>query len=363
MSETVETPPPPATGEPSAPRADAGADPAAATPSPAVLDALLEEPFGFEFFQAVRLLQRTRGTGTEVGRFGDPQEEAVRFGVNPRLAFPASQIQDLTPGREPRAPWRMEVNMMGLVGHFGVLPHHYSLRVMERIRNRDRALPDFLDLFHHRMVSLFYRAWERYRFYAAWERGEEDGVTAHLRDLLGLGGPTFRPGPDLDETVLLGYLGLLGPQQRSAMALEQLVTDYFGVPAEVEQFVGGWYRMTPAQCRIDDEREEAANELGYGALVGDEVWDPHARARIVLGPLSRTDYDRFLPDGEAFDDLQAIARFFSDDRIEFELRLILDPDDVQPIALGDDDMTPLGWGTWLRSADRPMETAETILSL
>ncbi len=174
---------------------------------------------------------------------------------------------------------------MGLVGHFGVLPTHYSVTVMERLRAGDPALADFLDLFHHRILSLFYRAWERYRFYAPYERGEEDRVTGHLRDLLGLGGPTGRPARALDTSVLLGYLALLGPRQRSALALERLVGDYFGVPVEVEQFVGGWHAMPDAQCQVDHETREPSNTLGYGVLVGDEVWDPHARARIVLGPL------------------------------------------------------------------------------
>lgn len=327
-----------------------------------VLDDLLERPGGFDFFQAVRLLQRERSGKAPVGRFGTPTDEAVHFGVNPRLSFPASQIQDLRTEGGDGDPWQMTVNFMGLVGHFGVLPHHYSTVVMARGRARDPVLQDFLDLFHHRLLSLFYRAWERYRFFAAWERNEEDPVTAHLGDLLGLHGSVFRPEAGLDPAALVGYFGLLAPHQRSAMALEQVIEDYFGVPVHVEQFVGGWYSMQGSQCTLDDESTDPSGMLGYGALVGDEVWDVQARARVVLGPMRRMLYDRFLPTGDAYGELRGLVRFFSDDQIDFEVRLILDPRDVQPIVLGD-DTSPLNWGTWLRSTERAVGTAETILSL
>ncbi len=287
----------------------------------------------------------------------------MHFGVNPDLSFPASEIQDLdsAPGD---APWNMTVNFMGLVGHMGVLPHHYSVLVMERDRNRDRALHAFLDLFHHRLVALFYRAWERYRFYVSFERGEGDRVTDHLFDLIGLGNAGAREALGLDADALLGYVGLLGPHQRSAGALQQLIEDYFEVPVEVEQFVGAWYDMSDtAQCRVDDAEDDATGRLGLGALVGDEVWDPGSRARIVVGPLPLARYRDFLPTGPAYGELRALTRFFSDDQIEFELRLILDKDEVPVISLGTDEGTPLGWSTWLRSAPFTHDASDTLLSL
>jgi type VI secretion system protein ImpH len=325
---------------------------------------LLGDVHSFRFFQAVRLLQRLHPERARVGLFGHPGDEILRFGANPDLAFPASEIQDLAVAAAPAAPWSMTVNFLGLVGHMGVLPHHYSVLVMERERSRDRALRVFLDLFHHRLLALFYRAWERYRFYVPFERGEEDRVTSHLFDLIGLGEPGARRALDLDPHALLGYVGLLGPHQRSALALQQMLEDYFDVPVEVEQFVGAWYDMSAtAQCRIDDEADDESGRLGYGALVGDEVWDPGSRARIVVGPLPLERYREFLPTGDAYRALRAITRFFADDQIEFELRLILEKDEVPALSLGAADATPLGWSTWLRSAPFTHDASDTVLSL
>ena len=241
--------------------------------------------------------------------------------VNPDTAFPAGEIQSLELRSD--APARMAVNFMGLTGPEGVLPYSYSLLISERMRARDTTLRDFLDLFHHRIISLFYRAWEKYRFGVAHERNQRDIVTQHLKDLVGLGESRLQERLAIRDDVLLFYAGLLAPQQRSAAALQQLVEDYFGVRVEVEQFVGGWYPLSPeTQCAVGED-DDASEQLGWGAVAGDAVWDPQARVRLRLGPLTRRQYDDFLPNGSAFEPLQTLTRFFSGDQLDFEVQLQL----------------------------------------
>lgn len=220
-----------------------------------------DSPTAFEFFQAVRALERLLPSRKPVGRFGDPGEEIVRFAVHPDLAFPASEIYSLNLPTGA-GPARMAVNFIGLTGPEGVLPYYYSQLVTERVRARDTALRDFLDLFHHRIISLFYRAWEKYRFEVAHERDRHDLLTQHLKDLIGLGAEGLQERLGIRDEALLFYAGLLAPGQRSAAALQQLIADYFGVPVEVEQFVGGWYPLAVnTQCAVGLE-EEASEQLG-----------------------------------------------------------------------------------------------------
>jgi type VI secretion system protein ImpH len=323
---------------------------------------LREDSHSFHFFQAVRLLHRLYPDRAPVGRFGRPGDEVVRFGCNPDLAFPAGEVDRIEPGAD--GPWRMRVNFMGLVGHMGVLPHHYSRIVLERERQRDHALLDFLDLFHHRLIALFYRAWERYRFYVAYELGEEDRLGAHLFDLVGLGSELRRESLGFGAAHVLRYVGLLAAQQRSALALQQLLEDYFEVPVEVEQFTGGWYRVSgEARCALDDELPLDSARLGEGALVGDEVWDPNSKARIVIGPLTLDRYREFLPGGDAYRFLRALTRFFSDEQVEFEVKLILKRDHVPPIALGAREQPRLAWSTWLSGDHLTHDASDTVLAL
>ena len=152
---------------------------------PALEQLLRTNPTAFEFFQLVRVLERLSPGRRPVGLFSEPSDEVAQFVVNPETAFPASEVYSLDlPGGGPAT---VAVNFMGLTGPEGVLPYYYSLLVSERLRSRDPALRDFLDLFHHRIISLFYRAWEKYRFGVAYERDRQDRFTRHLKDLVGLG--------------------------------------------------------------------------------------------------------------------------------------------------------------------------------
>src|SRR5262249_4364848 len=141
--------------------------------------------YTFGFFQAIRLLERLCPDRKPVGRFVNPSEEVAHFGANPSLAFPASEIQSLE--ASPGQPARMTVNFMGLTGPLTALPQWYTVLVADRLRANDKALRDFLDIFNHRFISLFYQAWEKYRFPISYERGELDRFSHLLPDLIGMG--------------------------------------------------------------------------------------------------------------------------------------------------------------------------------
>jgi type VI secretion system protein ImpH len=323
--------------------------------------ALLEEPSSFQFFQAIHLLERLRPERSPLGGFGDPDEEVVHIGVNPRLGFPASEIQSMEAAGEGRP--RMTVNFTGLTGPSGVLPYPYSTLVLERLAARDGALAAFLDLFHHRVASLLHRAWEKHRFAQRHVRGGGDPLAHHLRDLAGLGLEGEEEVGSVRAERVAGYAGLLGMESRSAVGLEQLVVDYFDVPCRVEQFVGRWYPVAEADhCFLDEP--SPASTLGEGALVGDEVWDPGGGVRVRLGPLSRERFDSFLPDGEAHQVLATLLRLYGHGQYEFEVQLVLARDEVSGVVLdGDGDAKRLGWTSWISTRDRESDADEAVLSV
>ena len=322
-----------------------------------------DAPTSLGFFQAMRLLERLHPDRDPVGGFGDPAREVARFAVNPSTAFPPGEIaalEELESGQP-----RMTVNFLGLNGPQGVMPLVYSAHVAERARAKDTATSAFLDMFNHRMISLFHRAWKKSRITAARGHEVDDRFTGHLLDLIGLGTPGLQGRLELTDETLIYYSGLLGLQSRSAAGLEQLLEDYFGVRAEVEQFVGGWYALDEGtQCRLGDE-DGASGQLGVGAVAGDEIWDLQARIRIRLGPMTRRQYERFLPTGDAYQALRELARFYTNDELDVDVQLVLARDEVPACALGADDGVPppLGWCTWLRSTAFQRDPDDTILTL
>ena len=216
---------------------------------PSVEHVLFGEGYRFDFFQAVRVLERLSSTRLPVGRSSIPSKEAVRFRSLLSLSFPSSTVYDVAHSDNGANPPEMVVAFMGLFGLAGVLPRHYTELLIERVRQKDFALRDFLDLFNHRMISLFYRAWEKYRFPIAYERSRSsagegyDPFSLSLFNLIGMGTDGLRGKLKSGDEALLYYSGLVAQQPRSASALEAMLGDYFNVPVTVRAI---YRRLAPS---------------------------------------------------------------------------------------------------------------------
>ncbi len=331
----------------------------------AVARELGETPWLFDFFQAVHLLERLSPERTPVGGFGDPANEVVRFGASPTIAFPPSEISALT--QAPGEPARMTVSFMGLTGPQGVLPLVYSIQLIDRVRARDHTMRAFFDLFNHRLVSLFYRAWAKHRGLdgIAGEGGRDAPLTRHVLEATGLADEKLRERVGVSAEVMAFYSGLFSLRTRPAAGLEQLLGDYFRVPVTVEQFIGAWYPIErDAQCELGDE-SDSSTQLGQGAVAGDEIWDQQGRVRIRIGPLARRQYDDFLPTGNALATLRSLVRFYTSDDLDVDVQLVLARDEVPACIVGASDGggVPLGWCTWLRTTAPARDADETVLTL
>ncbi len=327
---------------------------------------LWAEPTGFAAFQAVRLLGRMQPGRAPVGGWADPAREVVRFAVPPTLAFPSAEVLALDPGAPNSdggdGPPRLAVAFFGLVGPQGVLPQAYTQHAGARARARDPAFRDFVDLFQHRALSLFYRTWTQSKPVLGHEAGARDWLLDHLLDVAGLGTAGLRGRLAVPDAALGYYAGLLATAGRPAEGLARLVGDYFGVPAAVEQFVGEWRPVGgDGQCALGTDDDGA--RLGLGVL-GDEAWDPEARVRLRLGPLSRADFDGFLPGGAAHAALRDLAGVYADAQVGVDAQLVLDRAAVAPVVLGDDAEPPtLGRGMWLVSRPLRRDPDETTFAL
>ena len=332
-------------------------------PDPALREALFEEPFRFDFFQAVRLLELIYPDRKPVGGRASPHEEAVRFRTHVSLAFPPSAIQGLEPPQAGDGAARVTAAFMGLMGPLGVLPRHYTELMLERARQHDYALRDFFDLFNHRIISLFHRAWEKYRFHVAFERtvkseGGYDPFSLHLFDFIGMGTGGLRGRLEIGDEALMFYAGLLGQHPRSASALGNLLDDYFTMPVEVTQFIGQWLQITAENCT---RLGEGNNALGSSAVAGTRIWDQQAKFKLRVGPLTFAEFNRLLPGGDMHRPFVQMARYGSGQEFDFDLQLVLKAAEVPWCRLGD-QRARLGLSTWLKTAEFERDADEVIFS-
>lgn len=353
-------------------------------------DLLLREPYRFDFFQAVQLLERLsderaaanpRARRYPIGHDRAPEREVVRFGVLPSLGFPPSAITKLAvvphddEAPSPSPNFQMTVAFMGLTGPSGVLPKHYTRLILERQRDKDFALRHFLDLFNHRAISLFYRAWEKYRFPAAYARLHRDGeskqedlFTSCLYCLVGLGTEGTRRRLDFDDEAVLFYGGLFAHDGRCTVSLERMLEEFFELPVEVVQFQGQWMYLT------DDDRSQMPshrqprgrnNQLGVSLVAGERVWDVQSKFRLRLGPLTYAEFERFTPQGDGLRTLLEMTRLYSGPEFDFDVQPVLKADEVPWFQFTrEPTIGPrMGWNTWLRSRPFEKDVDDAVFSL
>ena len=303
---------------------------------PSVEDWLFQEPYRFDFFQAVKLLILKSPDRATLGGLSAPADETVRFKVHQSLLFAPSSISDLSSAGEPPT---MSVSFFGLTGVQGLLPHFYTEHILERAKAKDLAMAEFFDLFNHRVISLFYKAWEKHRspvrHQIAVVTKRPDDTSQYLFDLIGLGTSKLRDRLQVSDEGLLPYSGLFSQMPRSAVNLRAILSDYFGVPVEIDQFQGAWYSLAE-EDRSNLNEEGPKNRLGEGAIAGDAIWDPQARIRIKVGPLTLERFLSYLPESDALNQLNDLTRFYLGPVTQYELQLILSGDQIPSCRLGDD---------------------------
>lgn len=324
----------------------------------AVAEQLFAEPWRFDFFQAVHLLERLLPRAARVGETSGIRPEPVRFRSSLMAAFPASEIDRLALGARAGEAPEMVVNFMGLAGGFGPLPPPFTEHLLARARRGDTAGRDFLDVFNHRLVSLFYRARGRHRLSLTRGTPGDSSFALYLFALVGLAMAELRGRMPFPDRALLHYAGLLAQAPRSIHGLERLLADYFGVPVKGVPLEGRWLAIDPAErTRLGVAGRNQA--LGRGAVIGRRAWDQQAGIRLVLGPLGFDRFREFLPDGNASRRLQALVAFYSECPLEPEYRLVLRAEEVPATRLGRRHGAKLGWTSFLttRPRSRPAELA------
>ena len=320
-------------------------------------DWLFAEGYKFDFYQAVRLLEMLVPECESAGEGSDPREEAVRFRSNNALSFPASDVQEITPP-ELGQPATMVVNFLGLAGAHGPLPHPYTELILERVRQRDTALRDFLDIFNHRLVSLMYRVGKAHRLSLTSKSPEQSPIAGYLYSLLGLGSPSLRNQMKVKDRTLLFYSGLVCQEPRSAAGLERLLADCFQVKVSLKQFQGKWRDLEPGQW-THLGRTGKNQALGQGAVLGKRYWDQQGGVQMDLGPMPFRQFLDFLPDGSAYKPLCDLVRFYVGMEFDFSFGLKILPAEIPESRLG---RARLGWTSWLKTQPFRQDGPQVILN-
>jgi type VI secretion system protein ImpH len=314
---------------------------------PPLKDRLFKEFFKFSFYRAVHLLESLFPEKKRIGQALSPKEEPVRFSVKPSFVFPPSDISHLEQPDEAKAV-TMEVAFMGMIGPSAVLPHWYNDLALERLKQKDHVLISFLNLFHHRLISLLYLAWKKHRLEINYLLDAKDRFSQYLLSLIGLGTPglTKRVGFPLESIIFhSGHLSKLIP---SAISIESIVEYFVDTKVRVEQFIS---RLIGIHLEDQTQLGSANSRLGVDALCGNSAWESQTKFRLHIGSVGFDHFLRLLPSGKILGHVFSLVRYRVGPEYEFDLLLYLKREEVPPCQLGME--TPggprLGWTTWIKS--------------
>lgn len=338
--------------------------------TPGLIDQARAEPYRFEFFQLVRLLRLHYSRTDRMDPEARPHEDPLRFRSQLSLNFPVSEVSELYFERQGKVSinglplTEVQVTFMGLVGPSGVLPRPYTELLLDRhIQYRDDAAHAFLDMFSHRMTSMFYEAWQKYRFHIEHERKGTSRFDGYLLNLLGFGPQARkaafeRPNSALRTEMFSYFSGLFAQKPRNAINLQSMLCFTFSLPFVVKPFAGRWLKLVPEQ-RTQLGRKNIA--LGQSAVVGDRVWDYQSCVRIQIGPLELADYERFQPGTPDYRQLLDTLRIYLGAELDYQIAPVIKREAIPLARIGRRSNVSLGRKGWLKRPDRTAEPSRCAL--
>ncbi|PID43886.1 MAG: type VI secretion system baseplate subunit TssG [Gammaproteobacteria bacterium] len=352
-------------------------------------DRMVCEPWRFDFFQLVRLietdlLRSNRDNPQCLGDPGAPGRDPVRFRVNPNLIFGAGPVSEVSlsgtgdeadqdasshnvssrnvsshEAGERHGQWLLTTNMMGLNGASGVLPFHYSELILARHREKDHALEAFLDQFNHRTISLFYKAWKKYRPMANFQSAQVS-QSRYLNDWYGevvkaLSGMSGLPGSfHTHGGAWMNYPGAIAHRRCNEYTLKTAIYHQFGLRVRIHQFKGKWRRLSPdVVTRMAGAMTLGMNNrLGQNAILGSRCWVLQNLFEVEIEDFSEQDFVEFAPGTRKLSALYDFIKQRAGIEMDFDLSLMVREDRLRPTRLGcRDPQFQLGWNTSLYKAD------------
>jgi type VI secretion system protein ImpH len=319
---------------------------------------LAETPYAFDFCVALRRLQSYCVNQPRIGRSFTPAQDPVRFAQSPALDFAPSTLESLQ-RKSPDRPPVLFSRHFGLFGPNGPLPLCLTEYAHDRhLQAHDDTFTAFCNVFHHRLMSFFFRAWADAQKTVDLDRPDDRCWSQFVGSLIGLGMESLLGRESVPDRAKLYFAGRLAQQNRNAEGLEAIVEDFFGVRTAVHTFIGRWLNLPPGSaCKLGDS--PLTGSVGASVIVGSRVWTCQLHFRLRLGPMKFADFERLLPLGGAFRRLCDWVRHYAGDQYSWDVQLVLAKEEVPATQMG--RAGRLGWTTWLKTQPFQRDADDLVL--
>jgi type VI secretion system protein ImpH len=308
---------------------------------------LAQDSARFDLLQALRVIESAYPDRPRLGRSLRPGDDVVRLAQEPRFGFVAAELGKYRPAAAGE-PGRLIVNVAGLFGPNSPMPLYFTEYAHNRMLHAgDPTLVRFLDIFNHRLLSVFYRAWANTQPVIGLDRGQAGaggyvGYVGYVSSLCGLVCPSSAGAGAAADLEKLQFSSLLASRTRPASGLGLLLSQYFGVPVAIQQFVGQWLRLArPDRTALQGHGQR---RLGEGLVLGSRVWDRQNKFRVVIGPVGARDMRRLLPGTSTHRRLLEWVDLYTGGLLEWDVELRVKPEEAPCLRLdGSARLSRTGW--------------------
>jgi len=315
-------------------------------PDTALIEEVAAEGSRYDFFAAVQLLHRLRADAVPLGRLGPVRDEPLRFRHSTTLTFHSSDVESIQ--QDPRGVV-LTSTFLGLIGATSPLGVNFTEDVISAEQHDEPTLRAFYDLFHHRLLSLFYGAWKKYRLHAGFRLAGDDSGTKRMLCFVGVDGHGAQAESGLSRLEVLELAPLLAMRARPPRVLELALQRVFpGVSAHIEQWV---LRRAPIDRSDRMQLGRQNNRLGETFTLGAHVQDRSARFRVVLGPVDYETCESLMPGGAKYPLLRRVIEQFTRGTLECEVDVLLQQEQSLGYCLSSQRGGVLGLNTRLGHAD------------
>lgn len=339
------------------------------------------EPCDTDFFSFVRRVEGLLSHMPRVGRSRSLAGDPLIFQQTTYLQFAPSTVQKVRalPRRESGGPvGRMDGYFLGLLGPSGPMPLAMTEYVWARsqgvphpdritpianahvsIHRRDTSLEDFFNIFNHRFISFFYRAWASCRKAVDFDRPSEARFPDFIGSFVGLGMDSLKGRLEVPDELVLYFAGHFANRSRHAEGLAAVTADYFNTRSEVIENVGHWLEVPAADRCILGSGD--AMPLGQGIVLGERLWDRQLRFTVRLGPMPLAAYERLFPGGVALESLKCLVKLYTNRELYCGVKIVLAKEDYPGSRCGGG--TRLGLSSWLYSAPPEQHLDDLFIEL
>lgn len=321
------------------------------------LPAIQQTPHRYDFHTVLRCVESAYIHLPRLGESLSLAQDSIRLSQPPFLQFSGHAIDRFDASSSPA---QLSSYLFGLFGPQGPLPIHITEYLHQCLTQKKEAAPTaFLNIFHHRLLSLYYRAWADTEPVVALDRPQKQRINHIVGSLSGYHpqGSENSHAEAFHDLAQCYYAGHLSQRHLTAEGLRSVLSHYFECRFDIDTFVPRWVDLPEQEGFYLNSPSVSSRQnppvLGRSIQLGKRVRSAQQQLTLIAYPPNWSRFHDFLPGNGGFEQIKRIVQRYLGHSVDWRLQLRIERQHCQQWYLGQmgaNQTMQLGRNQWLLSA-------------